>query len=269
MKEADNSDGATAATAATVPTLDKTQTQKNPKKQRQKRPPIIVKRNKEKWNAGRYEDVCEVGNIVFHPPQYLGRTVKTYDKRVALRYVSKTRKGSAERYAMMKYMVDEGFVPIKLKAFYKLVHNTEVKRLPVGDDKKWNGVGRPTREAAAKKNKDGCGNGWMDRNMFPMHKEAKIRAAAAKKVINNLDWKHDRAKRSLWEKAGWKGSIRFPPYMLAPIAFDTDLVDVAKRNIEYRRPKYTDLCSYIGEECGDIDTPFADLEIVQHQVRAP
>ena len=227
----------------------------NGKVRRKARPPIAVKR-KYTYNDGL---ILQVGNVKFWPP--VARNIGSgrlfinpeaeakakghYRKREALRHISKTRRGSGERAAMIKFMIAEGYVPVKSKCLYDLVRDTEIHGLPVGDEK-WSSVGRPNRKAAARKQINGCGNGWKDKDMFPMRKEEKICEKEAKKRVT-LDWKYDRAKPSLWGKKGWKGSIVFPPNILAPISKRDRLEDVEKDWWEYTTKRHTDLCSYIGE----------------------
>ena len=57
-----------------------------------------------------------------------------YTKREALRHISKPIKYSNERGSMIKFMVDEGYVPCSAKSFYKLIMRAEEKHLPIGDE---------------------------------------------------------------------------------------------------------------------------------------
>lgn len=237
-------DGVAIKTAAATVTFDAPVSAAQTKKKRRKpRPPIKVTRKKGTWA----NDPCKfvIGNITFDPPHpLLGG--KQYSKREALRIISKTRKGSGERAAMIKFMIDEGYVPVKSKCFYDLIRDTEIRGLPVGDDN-WNSVGRPTREVAAKKNHNKDGSCYRDKDIFPMRKDKEKKAKLAAKKVSWLNYKHDDAKPSLWGKRGWKGSIVFRPYSLAMITYDTDLVDVEKSYFDYCNERdWVDICSYIG-----------------------
>lgn len=94
--------------------------------------------------------VFNVGkNVSFHLPV----NGKVYTKREAHWIGSpKLKKRSKERGAMIRFMVQEGYVLCKENCLYKLVRRTEMERLPVavGSDD-WGKRGRPTNETASKK----------------------------------------------------------------------------------------------------------------------
>ena len=90
----------------------------------------------------RRPSLLKVGAIDFEMP-FSG---KFYTKQEALRYIPKTTKASDERGAMIRFMVQGGYVLCKEKCLSDLVRRVEVDHLPVGSDK-WGKQGRPTNEA--------------------------------------------------------------------------------------------------------------------------
>ena len=71
-----------------------------------------------------------VGNIQFRTPL----DGMMYKKSEALGHIARTLKTSAERAAMIKYMVDEEFLPCSIKTLYDLVRRAEEDGVPIGDD---------------------------------------------------------------------------------------------------------------------------------------
>ena len=72
----------------------------------------------------------EVGDIQFDLPL----NGRVYTKREALKCIARTKKGSVERGAMIRFMIQEGYVPCKEHALYSLIRRVEVDRLPAGSD---------------------------------------------------------------------------------------------------------------------------------------
>jgi len=77
-----------------------------------------------------------VGDITFFAP----KDGNVYTKCKALHHISKTAKQSNERAAMIAFMIDKGYVPVKSKCFYELIRRTEEQCLPIGDNQ-WSGPG--------------------------------------------------------------------------------------------------------------------------------
>jgi hypothetical protein len=235
---------------------------------------------KEKWRVGQVECTFSSADSVREPGKAADpakAAITTITKREALEEISKTRKRSRERAAMIKLMIAEGYVPVKAKCLYALIRDTEVKGLPVGDDK-WGGVGRPTREAAAKKGLDHGPHGvGQDKYLFARRKEEEKRMiCAANKIHLRFSTEHRSyrasnkksvSKPSLHGKIGWKGSIEFPRWqfrrcMIAPVSSGMDLAkvkaDFSRRNLSIYRmrgqnegtfgdyAKDRDLCSMMG-----------------------
>ena len=78
------------------------------------------------------------------------RNGKVYTKSEALKCIAKTKKGSAERGAMIRFMIREGYVGCKERCLYNLIRRVEVDRLPIGSDD-W---GHHQSDAAKKKTQD-------------------------------------------------------------------------------------------------------------------
>ena len=74
--------------------------------------------------------LLQVGNVSFQLPS----NGKVYTKREALSWIAKTKKGSKERGAMIRFMVQEGYVLCQEKCLYDLIRRVEIHRLPVGSD---------------------------------------------------------------------------------------------------------------------------------------
>ena len=178
----------------------------------------------------------------------------TYGKREALNHISKTLKHSNERSAMIRFMVEKGYVPCTAKCLYELVRRTEVEGLPVGDDG-WGSRGHPTREASSRKNRDsvvvprrqevyygkgsqhyaemcekmGCEGDWKtfayflqnsDAGMHHHDKDIFHKQKRHPKAVKVHKWDLH-ARKSLWGERAWKGSIYFDEVI--PVKLNDDL----------------------------------------------
>ena len=174
------------------------------------------------------------------------RRNRIQSKRHVLKIISKTRKGSRERGAIIKFLVAEGYVPVKANCLYNLIRDTEEKGLPVGNDN-WSCVGRPSRSAKKEKNPDRSGH--RDKTTYDKESAKKNEA----KKVSALIQDDGQAKPSLCGKMGWLGSLVFPPESLAAVHLGDDLADVKMWLLEYARNfEIPDLCNFIGGYQNDL-----------------
>ena len=216
----------------------------------------------ERW---RHDDIFYVGDVKFTPPQY-----QYYGKRAVLKHISKTAKHSNERAAMIAFMIDQKWVPVKAKCFYELIRRTEEDRLPVGDEHEWGKVGRPSKEAASRKKirdiripvkrpSPGAAYGVDDKavrtnepkyemkvvvrdsDIFPHHdNHMDHRKNNEKKIV--LDYDNAIPKPALWGQTAWRGSIFLTD--LSPVQMDVHSGEIIALPRQYDT---IDICSYLGK----------------------
>ena len=146
---------------------------------------------------------CVVGDVYFDLPL----DKNTYSKHEALSWIATTTKGSSERSAMIRFMVNKGYVPCTSKCLYDIINKIEEKGLPIGSND-WNKRGRPTREAALVAKKDGS------KNFFS--RLLRVQLSRPMKTKFQIPWPDDAdimegnyptTRTNLWGEMVWKTSI--------------------------------------------------------------
>jgi len=171
--------------------------------------------------------LLRVGTVDFQRPRNTQSNV--YTKREALRHIAKTKKGSEERGAMIRFMVQEGYVLCKEKCLTDLVRKVEVDHLPVGSDE-WRKRGRPTNRAAA------------HNRIYKQCDDDRIFCRDMKSIseLIHTDMGQPAIKDRLlyrYEK-GWKDNVLL---WLIPIRFRDSLDNLSKL-----KAQHIDICTYIG-----------------------
>lgn len=181
---------------------------------------------------------------------------KEYTKYEALAKIHPTTKYSQERAAMIRFMVQKGYVPCTAKTVYKFVHQVEEEGLTVGYYDEWSGQrGRPTKSSVARRKR--LSSWWGKRETFRRGKTLAQYLRPEKRV---LDWSHDNARKNLQGREAWKGSIKFN--WLVPIKAGDDLdhlfqLQEPNQELGYHDPWRwypnlrqrlfeVDICSYMG-----------------------
>ena len=172
--------------------------------------------------------------------------------------ISKIVKYSDERGAMIKFMVDEGYVPCSAAYLYRLIKQVEEKHLAIGGE--WSRGCRNTEKAAQREKKDMrlYHREDPDDDVFPRQK-------VEPKMKLKLDPDRDGSRPNLCGKTGWKGTLVLPN--LIPVSFGCDLDLFFKENRQKlssgkelvfygqarKHARNIDICSYIGTEIADED----------------
>ena len=171
--------------------------------------------------------LLRVGSVDFQMPRNTQSNV--YTKREALHHIAKTTKGSDERGAMIRFMVQEGYVLCKEKCLTDLVRRVEVNHLPVGSDE-WSKRGRPTKRAAAQN--------WM---VSKRYNDDRIFCKDVKR-ISEFRYKQNGLpmirKSRLLNRKGWIDHVMM---WMIPIRFCDSL-----ENLPKLKPQHIDICTYIG-----------------------
>ena len=195
----------------------------------------------------------KVGDIIFSTPE----NGKVYSKREALYWIAKTLKGSAERGAMIRFMVQNGYVLCNIKCLYDLVRSTEVDRDPVGSDN-WGKRGHPTDEDIEQKQiaseKLDSGVIRFDNKIFGRGRKGSNKLQSIRELSVEENSKGDGSisaiRDSIMSRNGWKDHLVL---QLIPVRFYDDLEELF--NVPYMGHKVQniDVCFYIGHHVNHPD----------------